>query len=63
MKFDTEDHKQKRLDMTINLRDVIRKNELLLTGDLFDALVYVFTESQQWGEVADLMSRAVPENC
>ena len=51
--------------MTDSLHDKIVMGELYMTSKLFDSLIYVYTESQQWGKVNQLMSSVVnkPEIC
>ena len=49
--------------MTVFLRQTINDNELHLTERLFNSLIYVFTESQQWSTVNEMLNRAAPENC
>ena len=63
--FQSEEHKRERLDMTDSLHDKIVMGELYMSDKLFDSLVYVYTESQQWGKVNQLMSSVVnkPEIC
>ena len=52
MMFDSEDQKQSRLDMAYQLHQSILEHKLKMTEQLFDSLVYVFTESQEWSTVS-----------
>jgi hypothetical protein len=48
MEFDNEKEKQRRLEMADRLFKRIIENSISLSAKLFDSLVFVFTESQQW---------------
>ena len=61
--FTGEDQKQARVLMTEQLYHKITVNEIMMTGQLFDSLVYVFTESQMWSKVNSMLSTASSRNC
>jgi len=46
MLFDSEKEKQRRLEMAERLFKRIIDSSIVLSGRLFDSLVFVFTESQ-----------------
>jgi hypothetical protein len=48
MLFDSEKEKQRRLDMAERLLKRTFDSSITLSAKLFDSLVFVFTESQQW---------------
>jgi len=56
--FNDEAHKQNVTAMATKLQSVISEKSLFLTDQLFDSLIYVFTESQQWGKVNSLLTNA-----
>ena len=58
MLFDSEKEKNKRLEMTEKLVKKIVDNTITMSGKLFDSLVFVFTESQQWRLLTDLLAQA-----
>ena len=39
------------------------ESTIVLSSKLFDSLVFVFTESQQWRQLIDLLSGLNPKNC
>lgn len=53
-----EAHKQNVTAMATKLQSVIADKSLFLTDQLFDSLIYVFTESQQWSKVNSLLTNA-----
>lgn len=61
--FTSEEMKQARVQMTEQLYNKIQVNEIKMTGQLFDSLVYVFTESQMWSKVNSMLSWASEKNC
>ncbi len=63
MLFDSDKEKARRLDMAERLfRRVIDAN-IDFSGRLFDSLVFVFTESQQWRQLIDTLNAVNPRNC
>jgi hypothetical protein len=60
--FDNEKEKMKRLELTERLQRRVYANKLFLTGPLFDALVFIYTESQQWRLVNDLLQHSNKTN-
>ena len=61
--FDSEGEKQARLEMMEALQTKIMIEKIVLSSKLFDSLVYVYTESQQWNKVNILLSNASIDNC
>lgn len=45
------------------LQTKIMIEKIVLSSKLFDSLVYVYTESQQWSKVNTLLANSNPENC
>ena len=39
------------------------ESSIVLSGKLFDSLVFVFTESQQWRQLIELLSALNKNNC
>ena len=62
-KFDMEKEKYRRLEMTEKLVKRVFESQINLSSQLFDSLVNVFTESQQWTQVIELLSRVNVRNC
>lgn len=63
MFFDSDKEKQRRLEMAERLfRRVIDAN-ISFSGKLFDSLVFVFTESQQWRQLIETLNSVSPRNC
>ena len=48
MQFDSDKEKQRRLEMAERLLKRTMESTIVLSSKLFDSLVFVFTESQQW---------------
>ena len=63
MYFDGEEEKKQRLEMLDSLQSRILLNRIKMTPKLFDAFVYVYTESQQWSKVNTLLAQSTVENC
>lgn len=63
MYFDGENEKQQRLDLTELLQNRIMVNGITFSAKLFDSLVYVYTESQQWAKVNMMLANASVTNC
>ena len=63
MHFDTEKDKMKRLEMTEKLLRRVFEDHIMLSAKLFESLVSVFTESQQWRQLIDLLSNVHATNC
>lgn len=63
MLFDNEKEKQRRLEMAERLFRRVIDNSITLTARLFDSLVFVFTESQQWRQLIDMLANTSPRNC
>ena len=61
--FDNETEKQARLEMMEALQTKIMIEKIMLSSKLFDSLVYVYTESQQWSKVNVLLANSSLENC
>jgi len=63
MAFNSEEDKANRLDMAGTLQTLIRNKEITMSSKLFDSLVFVFTESQGWARINDMLVNSTPENC
>jgi hypothetical protein len=63
MQFDSEKEKQRRLEMAERLLKRTMESSIVLSAKLFDSLVFVFTESQQWRQLIDLLSGLNDKNC
>jgi hypothetical protein len=63
MLFDSEKEKQRRLEMAERLLRRTMESNIVLSGRLLDGLVYVFTESQQWRQLIDLLAGLNAKNC
>lgn len=49
--------------MTEDLQTKIIYDNIFMSSKLFDSLVYVYTESQMWSKVNQLLGMANPTNC
>lgn len=63
MHFDSDKEKQRRLEMADRLLKRTMESSIVLTGQLLDSLVFVFTESQQWRQLTDLLNGLNDKNC
>ena len=63
MEFDNEKEKQRRLEMADRLFKRIIENSISLSAKLFDSLVFVFTESQQWRQLTEMLVNVTTTNC
>jgi hypothetical protein len=63
MLFDNEKEKQRRLEMAERLLKRTMESSIVLTAKLFDSLVFVFTESQQWRQLIDMLTSINDRNC
>ncbi len=63
MQFDSDKERHQRLDMAEKLVKKILDTQIVMSGPLFDSLVYTFTESQQWSQVIDLLNHCSIRNC
>jgi hypothetical protein len=63
MLFDNEKEKQRRLEMAERLLKRTMESSIMLTAKLFDSLVFVFTESQQWRQLIDMLTSINNRNC
>lgn len=63
MFFDNEKEKQRRLEMAEKLFKRILENSINFSAKLFDSLVFVFTESQQWKQLTDMLASISSRNC
>ena len=63
MLFDNEKEKQRRLEMAERLLKRTLESSIVLSSKLFDSLVFVFTESQQWRMLIDMLTNITPGNC
>jgi len=55
MKFDTDEFKNDRLMLTAAIQKKMRDKLIPYEQTLFHNVAYVYTESQQWGDVAQLL--------
>lgn len=63
MLFDNEKEKQRRLEMAERLLKRTMESSIVLSARLFDSLVFVFTESQQWRQLIEMLTSINPRNC
>ena len=63
MFFDNEKEKQRRLEMAERLLKRTMESSIVLSAKLFDSLVFVFTESQQWRQLIDMLASISNRNC
>lgn len=63
MLFDSEKEKQRRLEMAERLLKRTMESNIVLSARLLDSLVFVFTESQQWRQLIDLLAALNTKNC
>jgi hypothetical protein len=64
MNFDTDEFKNDRLMLTEQITKKMRDKLITYDGTLFHNIVYVYTESQQWSDVATILrSQTSPDLC
>ncbi len=63
MLFDNEKEKQRRLEMAERLLKRTMESSIVLSARLFDSLVFVFTESQQWRQLIEMLTGINSRNC
>jgi len=63
MIFDSDKEKQRRLEMADRLHKKAIEQRIILSPNLFDSLVNIFTETQNWRSVIDLLTQSNPGNC
>lgn len=64
MAFDTDEYKNDRLMLTDRVRQRMREDEIQYSAELFHTIIYVYTESQQWTEVAKILRQLTsPDQC
>lgn len=64
MAFDTDEYKNDRLMLTDQVRQRMREDEIQYSAELFHTIIYVYTESQQWTEVAKILRQLTsPDQC
>ena len=64
MKFDTDEYKNDRLMLIERIVRKMRDNEIVYDASLFQNVLYVYTESQQWGDVATILrSQQSTDHC
>ena len=51
------------LDMVEIVQKQINQNEIILSSKLFDNLVKVYIESQQWTKISSLLQNSTQKNC
>jgi DNA helicase TIP49 (TBP-interacting protein) len=62
MLFDSEKEKHRRLEMADKLHKKAKEQKIILSPQLFDSLVNIFTETQNWRSVIDLLFNSNPTN-
>ena len=55
MKFNTDEFKNDRLQLTEKLTKKMRRAQIPFDGELFHNIVFVYCESQQWSDVAQIL--------
>ena len=55
MNFDSDEFKNDRLMLTEQITKKMRDKLVSYDGSLFHNIVYVYTESQQWSDVATIL--------
>lgn len=55
MNFDSDEFKNDRLMLTEQITKKMRDKLVSYDGSLFHNIVYVYTESQQWQDVATIL--------
>jgi len=63
MKFNSDDAKAPRLEMTIQILDVMQENYIMFTSVLLHNMMFIFTESQQWSKINNLIQGMNHKNC
>ena len=63
MKFNTDDAKSARLEMTTSILDVMQENYISFTSILLHNMMFIFTESQQWSKINNLIQGMNHRNC
>lgn len=63
MHFDSEKEKARRLEMAERLFRRVMDANISFSARLFDSLIFVFTESQQWRQLIDTLNAVNPRNC
>eukprot|EP00351_Strombidinopsis_sp_SopsisLIS2011_P000230 CAMPEP_0116871124 /NCGR_PEP_ID=MMETSP0463-20121206/1343_1 /TAXON_ID=181622 /ORGANISM="Strombidinopsis sp, Strain SopsisLIS2011" /LENGTH=116 /DNA_ID=CAMNT_0004508969 /DNA_START=3254 /DNA_END=3604 /DNA_ORIENTATION=+ len=62
VKFDNDDQKPVRIQMAEQLEKKIVYNEVKISAKFLDNLIYIYTESQQWSRIKDLLMSRTSEN-
>lgn len=63
MKFNSDEAKSARLEMTVQILDVMQVNYIVFTPILLHNMLYIFTESQQWNKINSLIQGMNHRNC
>jgi len=63
MKFKNDESKSARLEMTTQILDVMQANYISFTSVLLHNMMFIFTESQQWGKINALIQGMSHRNC
>ena len=58
-----ESFKPQMLDLIEKVQKQIDDKGIMLSSKLFDNLISVYTESQQWNKISSLLQNSTPENC
>ena len=60
--FDNDKEKTRRLDMAEKLLKKCLEEKVTISANFFDSLVYIFTESQQWRSLINMLSNINQSN-
>lgn len=63
MHFDSDKEKARRLEMAEKLFKRVVDTNINFSAKLFDSLIFVFAESQQWRQLIDVLNAVNPQNC
>jgi len=63
VKFDTDEHKTQRIMMAEKLEKRLNLNDIYMSAKLLGNLAYIYTESQQWTRLRDLLMTRSYKNC
>jgi len=63
MYFSNESVKHNRLEMTEQLQERMTGSQTVMSEQLFEQMVHVYCDTQQWSHLSTLMANARRENC
>ena len=61
--FNSQDTQDTRLEMMEQIYQKLRNESIKMSASLFDSLVFVYTEGQQWQNLKSLLEWANSKNC